>query len=169
MESVLLLNASYEPMGVISWRRAVSLWFSGKVEVVEEYDRDIRSVSIIIKAPAVVRLLRYINVRGRNVPLTRINIFARDGFSCQYCGITVKATQATLDHVLPRSRGGQTSWENMVCCCVKCNRKKGHCTPKEASMPLRSTPTKPKWVPILTLKLNGRIPNVWQEFLSHWR
>lgn len=164
--AVLLLNASYEPLKVISWQRAVSMFFGGKIEVVEEYDHEIRSVSVAIKAPAVVRLLSYIHVGRRTPPLSRTNILARDNFQCQYCGISLPSKDATLDHVLPRSKGGGTSWQNVVCCCKRCNRKKGAKTPKQAGMTLPKEPVQPDWLPVLQIRLNGRIPSSWQNFLE---
>lgn len=168
MKSVLLLNASYEPMKIISWQRAITMFFSGKVEVVEEYDHDIRSVSMIIKAPAVVRLLRYVTIRRRCPPLNRRNVFARDGGVCQYCNKALRYEQATLDHVIPRSKKGTTTWDNIVCCCGRCNRKKGNKTPAEAGMPLLAQPIEPGWLPVIRMKLNGEIPGIWQSFIAHW-
>lgn len=164
--AVLLLNASYEPLKVISWQRAVSLFFGGKIEVIEEYDHEIRSVSLAIKAPAVVRLLRYIHVGKRTPPLSRANILARDNLQCQYCTISLSAKDATLDHVVPRSRGGITSWQNVVCCCKRCNRRKGAQTLKQAGMKLLKEPVQPDWLPVLQIRLNGRVPSSWQSFLE---
>ena len=165
MQSVLLLNASFEPLKVISWQRAVSMFFLGKVEVVEEYDHKIRSVSLVIKAPAVVRLLRYIKVGKKSPPLCRSNILARDNFQCQYCSVDLTSREATLDHVIPRSQGGRTSWENLVCACSACNRKKGGKTPQEARMQLLKKPVKPDWLPVLSMRFHGRVPISWQTFL----
>ena len=109
MQSVLLLNASYEPLKVISWKRAVTMFFLGKVEVVEEYEHDIRSVSLVFKAPAVVRLVSYVSIRKKAPPLTRANLLARDNFECQYCGTGLNSKSSTLDHVIPRSQQGGTS------------------------------------------------------------
>jgi 5-methylcytosine-specific restriction endonuclease McrA len=166
MQAVLLLNNSYEPLKVISWQRAITLFFMGKVEVVEEYDHQIHSVSFAIKAPAVVRLLRYARIGRRTPPLCRVNILARDNFECQYCSKNLSAKEATLDHVVPRSQGGKTTWDNIVCSCAQCNRKKGGRTPREAKMALRSTPRRPEWLPVLTIKFHGRIPIVWNNFLG---
>lgn len=167
MEAVLLLNASFEPLRVISWQRAVSLFFLEKIEVLEEYDHEIRSVSIAIKAPAVVRLLNYVKPGKRVPPFSRFNIFARDNFRCQYCGRSLSAKQATLDHVLPRSRGGKTCWENVVCCCRACNIKKGARTPEQARMKLHKVPVRPGWLPVLQLRLNGKDNPAWHIFLRH--
>lgn len=165
MQSVLLLNASYEPLRVISWQRAVTMVFMGKVEIVEEYDHQIRSVSIVIKAPAVIRLLQFVKIGRKSPPLCRTNVLARDNFECQYCGRELSSKEATLDHVVPRSQKGKTSWENIVCCCPPCNRKKGGRTPAEAKMLLRKKPVKPDWLPVLNMRLNGRVPLSWQMFL----
>ncbi len=166
MQSALLLNASYEPLKIISWQRAITMFFMGKVEVLDEYEHDIRSVSLVIKAPAVVRLLRFINIGRKAPPLCRTNILARDSFECQYCGKNLSSKEATLDHVKPRSQGGKTTWDNIVCCCTHCNRKKGGRTPHEARMNLRKKPVRPDWLPVLNIKLHGKIPIAWQLFLS---
>ena len=168
MTSVLLLNASYQPMGVISWQRAVTMVFAGKVEIVEEYEHDIRSVSIAIKAPSIVRLLRFIRIPRRNPPLKRTNVLARDNFECQYCEKKLRLEEATLDHVIPRSQGGITSWENVVCCCKRCNRKKGGRTPKEARMRLKTKPVRPDWLPVINFRLHGNVPLCWKDFIRNW-
>lgn len=168
MGAVLLLNASYEPLRVISWQRAVTLFFSEKVEIVEEYEHEIRSVSVAIKAPAVVRLLRYVKIGRRTPPFSRFNILARDSFECQYCRESLTSKSATLDHILPRSRGGKTSWENVVCCCKSCNVTKGSRTLKEAGMKLLKKPIRPDWLPVLQIRLNGNVPNTWEIFLSSY-
>jgi len=166
MTSVLLLSASYEPLRVISWQNAVGLFFLGKVEIIEEYEHQIRSVSLAIKAPAVVRLLRFFRAGRRTPPLSRTNVLARDAFRCQYCDIELTSKEATLDHVIPRSQGGKTTWDNIVCACATCNRKKGGRTPKEAHMKLLSKPTKPDWLPVLNIKLHGKVPPSWHMFLQ---
>jgi 5-methylcytosine-specific restriction endonuclease McrA len=166
MTSVLLLNASFEPLKVISWQRAISMFFMGKVEVVEEYEHDIRSVSLIVKAPAVVRLLSYTRVGRRSPPLSRANVIARDNFLCQYCAKELTTREATMDHVIPRSQGGRTSWENIVCCCPPCNRRKGGRTPREAKMSLLKSPVRPDWLPVLNMRFHGRIPSAWKTFLG---
>ncbi len=165
MQPVLLLNSSFEPLKVISWQRAVTMFFTGKIEVVEEYDHHIRSVSLFIRAPAVVRLLRFVSIGRKSPPLCRSNILARDNFQCQYCSTALSTREATLDHVLPRSRGGKTLWDNLVCCCASCNRRKGGRTPAEARMILLKKPVRPDWLPVLTMRLNGNIPISWHLFL----
>ena len=166
MSSVLLLSASYEPIRVISWQNAVGLFFLGKVEIVEEYDHHIRSVSLAIKAPAVVRLLRFFRAGRRSPPLSRANVLARDGYRCQYCEVELSNKEATLDHVIPLSQSGKTTWENIVCACADCNRKKGGRTPKEAHMKLLKKPVKPDWLPVLNMKFHGKVPSAWHIFLQ---
>lgn len=168
MENVLLLNSSYEPMRVISWQRAICMFFSGKVEVIEESSNEVHSVSLVIKIPAVVRLLSFVKVRQKAPTLSRANILARDQFECQYCAKQLTPKEATLDHVLPRSQGGRTSWDNLVCCCASCNKRKGNQTPKQANMPLKQKPVKPGWLPVLQIRFNGKIPDSWQYFLANW-
>lgn len=166
MQGVLLLNASYEPLRVISWQRAVSLFFLGKVEVVEEYEHEIRSVTLAIKAPSIVRLLQYVRIGRRSPPLSRTNILARDNFQCQYCAVSLTSAEATMDHVVPKSQGGGTSWTNIVCCCKKCNRKKGANTPRQAGMKLSKEPVRPDWLPVLQIKFDGQVPTSWHDFFS---
>src|SRR5690349_17423324 len=138
MERTLLLNASYEPLHILSWKKAMTLLFAGKVEVLAEYDREIHSVSFSIKLPSVVRLLRYIRLKKslNHVKFSRINIYTRDEFTCQYCGQHFNSDDLTFDHVIPAAMGGDKSWENIVTCCFKCNHKKGGRTPQQAGMAL---------------------------------
>lgn len=166
MEGTLLLNASYEPLRVIPWQKAISLFFLGKVEVVEEYDREVRSVSLAVRMPAVVRLLRYIKLGRKRPPLSRLNLLARDNFQCQYCARIVTYKEATIDHVVPRSQGGETSWTNVVVACHPCNRTKGGRTPKQAKMELLNAAIEPDWLPILELRMHNRLPASWGIFLK---
>ena len=166
MATTLLLNASFEPLKVISWQRAITMSFLGKVEVVHTYEHEIRSVSLAIKAPAVVRLLNYIHIGRRKPPLSRVNLLARDEFTCQYCTRLLNKQSATIDHVIPRSQAGETSWENCVISCTDCNRKKGGNTPKQARMKLLNKPKQPDWLPILSIKLHKNLPQAWLVFLK---
>jgi 5-methylcytosine-specific restriction endonuclease McrA len=168
MEQVLLLNLSYEPLKVINWKKAITLLCLGKVEVIEEYGYDIHSVSLTIKLPSVVRLLRLVKRPKRPVRFSRQNIYARDRYRCQYCGKRFVSEELTYDHVLPRSRGGKTEWENIVTCCVSCNRKKGGKTPVEAKMRLIRKPTRPSWVPALRITIGIKeVPTAWRDYL-YW-
>lgn len=144
----LLLNGSYEPLSTISWQRAITLEFRGKVDVVERYEAVVRSPSTSWQLPAVCRLKRYVHAPRHRVRLSRTGVLARDGGCCQYCGARLTRATFTLDHVLPRCRGGGDSWENLVAACSPCNREKGGRTPTEAGMPLLSTPYRPRWVAV---------------------
>ena len=139
MASVLVLNASYEPLNITSWRRAIVLLLKGKAEQIEH-----KGIYLLpdIPLPTVIRLRYYIRVPYKDIPLTRRNILHRDGHSCQYCGYM--GDDLTLDHVIPRSRGGGDTWENLVTACVRCNVQKGSRTPKEANMILGCPPRKPR-------------------------
>ncbi len=162
------MNLSYEPLKVIDWRKAITLLCLGKVEVIEEYGRDIRSVSVTIRLPSVVRLLRLVKRPKSPVRFSRRNIYARDRHRCQYCGRRFPTEDLTYDHVLPRSRGGRTEWKNIVTCCVTCNRKKGGKTPEEAGMRLVRKPSRPTWVPAVRLTLGVKqIPSTWRDYL-YW-
>lgn len=165
MDSTLLLNASYEPIKIIPWERAITLFFLGKVEVVNTYEHEVRSVSLAIKVPAVVRLLRYIHLGKRRPPLTRFNLLARDNFECQYCGCTLSMSDSTIDHVVPRSQGGISTWQNVVVACHICNRRKGGRTPVQAKMLLRKEPIIPEWLPVLTVRFSKKMPPAWLLFL----
>ena len=164
--TTLLLNASFEPLKVISWQRAITMMFLGKVEVVEEYDHEVRSVSLALRMPCVVRLLSYVKLTRRRPPLSRLNLLARDGFSCQYCSTELSFRDATIDHILPRSQGGTTTWLNVVAACHHCNRKKGGRTPMQAAMKLRNRPYAPDWLPVLTVRFRKEMPPAWVTFLE---
>ncbi|RME61681.1 MAG: HNH endonuclease [Candidatus Dadabacteria bacterium] len=165
MRAALLLNASYEPLRVVSWKKAVTLVIMGKVEIIGAYDYFIRSVSLKIPAPAVVRLCRYVHVRPQSPPLTRKNLLLRDNYSCQYCNKTLLSSEATIDHVIPRSLGGKYIWENVVVSCKKCNKKKGNKTPEQAGMKLISQPKQPHWLPLMRMQVKGKVPPIWQQYL----
>ena len=139
MSQVLVLNASYEPLNITSWQRAIVLMLKGKAEPLEE---DLsHSINKTIKLPTVIRLKEYIRIPYREMPLTRKYIFQRDKYSCQYCGD--KKDKLSIDHVIPRSRGGKNIWENVTSACLSCNIAKGNRTPKEANMSLKVMPHKP--------------------------
>jgi len=153
---------------VISWQKAVTLLTLGKVEVVEEYDREIRSISFSIQLPAVVRLLYLVKRRRQEVKFSRKNIYARDNGICQYCGTALEPKEITYDHVLPKSKGGATSWENVVTCCVSCNCRKSNKTPQQAHMTLLKQPVKPRWTHFLRLHIGIKhTPESWRDYL-YW-
>lgn len=168
LELTLVLNASYEPLRVVPWQRAISLLWLDKAEVVESYDQRIHSPSFTMAIPAVIRFLHLVK-RWRSRPkFSRHNIYARDNFACQYCGKRFPTDALTFDHVIPRVRGGKTSWDNIVTACIECNREKGGRTPREASMPLRKPPREPIFHSTLLLRhQQGVIPESWRDYL-YW-
>jgi 5-methylcytosine-specific restriction endonuclease McrA len=170
MEQTLLLNASYEPLKVVHWQKAITLWCQGKVEVIAVHDREIRAVSVSFKLPSVIRLLRFVKIKRRfdYVPFSRANIYARDGHTCQYCNGVFQTADLTFDHVIPVSQGGRKDWENIVTCCVSCNRVKGGRTPLEAGMRLVRTPRRPDSAPAIRITVGLRnAPESWRDYL-YW-
>ncbi|MFP3870678.1 MAG: HNH endonuclease [Syntrophobacteria bacterium] len=166
METVLLLNATYEPLRVISWKRAITLLTRGKVEVLETYEREVRSVTLAIRLPSVIRLLHLVRFREHSVRFSRQNIYIRDKYQCQYCGKTLNPCELTYDHVVPKSLGGKTAWENIVTCCLLCNKKKGGRTPEQAKMCLVRRPKRPTVHPMLMITLRTRkTPESWRDYL----
>ena len=165
---VLILNASYEPLHVCSVKRAVNLLMHEVVERVEDSRRVLRTPSTLFPVPSVVRLKRYVRRPHRQrVAFNRRNVFRRDDQRCQYCG--GRAVDLTLDHVVPRSRGGPTSWENVVACCRACNARKRDRTPEEARMQILRRPTAPAF---LFTAAYGIVPDVdpaWEKYLPRAR
>ncbi len=170
----LVLNAdfrplSYFPLSVWSWQDAVKAVFMDRVSVVSEYDTEVRSPSISMRLPSVIALKEYIPA-ARRPAFTRFNVFLRDRFQCQYCGGSFPTQELTFDHVIPRSRGGRTTWHNVVTACSRCNLKKGNRLPHECQMFPRQPPRQPtSW----ELQENGRAfpPNYlhesWRDYL-YW-
>jgi 5-methylcytosine-specific restriction endonuclease McrA len=163
MQQVLVLNASYEPLNVTTVRRAHVLVFKGKAEVIEELDRPLQSATRSFPWPHVIRLVQYVRVpRTVQRKISRRALFARDGWRCVYCGDT--GGRLTLDHVVPRSRGGESVWENVVTSCAPCNLRKGDKLPHEVPMELRRKPGPP--APVLFIRLAApKIPTGWQPYL----
>lgn len=174
MAEVLLLNADYQPHSIISWKDAIVLMLTEKARVVESYDDwSVRSPSLTIKVPSVLVLLKYVVFR-QEVKFSRANIYARDEYQCQYCGKKaglrgkLRVTDLTFDHVIPRSKGGDTSWENIVTSCQPCNGKKAARTPREAGLSLLKEPVKPKTVSNVMFTLSRKnIPKAWRDYL-YW-
>lgn len=164
MGRVLLLNASYEPLHVCSWRRAIRLIHKGKAVSIEEDSST--KLGHGYHLPVVIRLLQYIKIPHKTVSLTRRNLLHRDNYECQYCG---SRKDLTIDHILPRSRGGKDEWLNVTTACTKCNVKKGNRTPDEAKMPLKTKPYRPAhFFPFeLSKHLNIHQPTsaIWQTYL----
>lgn len=196
--SVLVLNRQYMAVHVINVRRAFGLLVNKIAEVIHiedgvygNYDFDswreiselraefkqecpdedwIRSINFEVCVPRVLRLLHYDRLPKQRVRLNRRNVFARDENRCQYCNKRFPTNELSLDHVLPTCRGGETSWENLVCACVKCNVRKGGRTPKEAGMKLAKQPIRPKRSPLMTIKLGNPKYASWKTFLdaAYW-
>ncbi|HJL20524.1 MAG TPA: HNH endonuclease [Sandaracinaceae bacterium LLY-WYZ-13_1] len=166
METLVLTNG-YFPHRIVTWQKAVTMSYVGKVEVVETYEEIVRSVSLAMEMPAVVRLTRPVRHRPPRVRFSRVNVLTRDGFRCQYCGETLPARELTYDHVVPRSKGGRTSWTNIVTACRPCNHRKGNRTPTEAGMTLRQPPVRPKSLPFPTgqLRLGQPVPDPWKTWV----
>ena len=170
MEMTLVLNSSYEPLRVVHWKKAITLLCQGKVEVLEFHDQDIRGVSVTFQLPSVLRLLKMVKLKAqhRSVKFSRINIFTRDRYTCQYCHKRHRTENLTFDHVMPIAKGGKKTWENIVTACWRCNNKKSGRTPEEAGMLLKKKPVKPRWTPSLTLMLGLRkTPKTWRDYL-YW-
>ncbi len=194
--SVLLLNRLYMAVRVVSARRALTLLYRDLAEVVSvddgkylAYDFDdwvdvsqakrefepelhdwVRTVRFQIAVPKIIRLLGYDKLPAAGVKLNRRNLFARDQNRCQYCGKRFPSSELSLDHVVPRSQGGQNTWGNIVCACVRCNVRKGGRTPTEAGMKLINEPRKPRRSPVLTVKMSDSRYASWKQFLdfAYW-
>jgi 5-methylcytosine-specific restriction endonuclease McrA len=191
--SVLLLNRLYMAVRVVNARRALTLAYRNQAEIVcvedgkflsydfanwvevsaarrtfkpEEYDW-IRTVRFQVAVPKIVRLLGYDKLPRAEVKLNRKNLFARDRNRCQYCGRRCPTSELSIDHIVPRSQGGRTSWENVVCACVRCNVRKGGRTPDQAHMHLIAPARRPRRSPVLTIKLSESKYASWKQFLDY--
>jgi 5-methylcytosine-specific restriction endonuclease McrA len=162
---VLVLNATFEPLHVVSVRRAIVLLLKEKAEVIEAAEAKIRSENLALDMPLVIRLVYFVRVPHRLlIPLTRRSILARDRYTCQYCGAQPAKGQLTLDHVVPRSRGGGHTWENVVTACIPCNQRKRDRVLQEAGMTLLARPTAPRYAALVLLgKMQGH--EVWRKYV----
>jgi len=191
--SVLVLNKHYMAVRVVGAKRAFSLLFRELAEVVSvekgrysNYDFEswcevsqfkrtfepdgndwVSTVNFYVAVPRIIRLLFYDRLPRNEVKFNRRNIFARDRSRCQYCGKRFASSELSLDHVIPRSMGGRSVWENVVCACTSCNAKKGGRTPKQAGMSLIRTPVKPKRNPLVHIHLGHQRYRSWKQFLDH--
>lgn len=180
---VLVLNRVYQPIHITSVRRAFSLLYQGAAKAIDEQFQlfDFESWSALsaaahhdaigtvgrrIRVPRVIVLLVYERMPRMRVRFSRFNIYARDENTCQYCGVRLPRVDLNLDHVVPRSRGGATSWENVVCSCVPCNLRKGGRSPEEAGMRLLRTPARPRWTPLFRSATRRAFYREWRPFLS---
>ena len=191
--SVLVLNRLYMAIHVVSVRRAFALLFKELAEVVsiedgqfasynfeswrevsefraqfKEPEQDwIRTVRFEVQVPRIIRLLFYDKLPKQTVKFNRRNIFARDNNRCQFCGRKFPTTELSLDHIIPRSQGGQSTWTNVVCACLRCNVRKGGRTPREAHLKLIRMPEKPRRSPLLNVKLTSSKYSSWKTFLDN--
>lgn len=165
MGDVLVLNATYEPLSVVSVKRAVVLLLKEKAELIETATALLRSESFSLPRPLVIRLVYFVKIPRRvSLPVTRRGVLSRDQYTCQYCGSSPPRKELTIDHVLPRSRGGKTTWENIITACQKCNGRKGNRTPAEANMKLLSEPQRPRYVAIAALG-NAEAKQAWGKYM----
>ena len=180
---VLVLNRSFLPVHVTTVRRALTLLYQGIAKAVnEQYElfnfddwRQLRPregedaiglVNDVIRVPRVILLVAYDRIPKRHVRFSRLNIFLRDRNTCQYCGRALPRKELNIDHVVPRSRGGTSVWENVVCSCLECNRQKGGKTPDEAGMRLVKRPARPRWTPGASFKFDSKQYREWMPFLN---
>ena len=165
---MLVLNATYEPLSVVSVARALHLLLSKKAEMIESSDKMIHSAYLNLPVPTVIRLHYYVRIPyNLPLPLSRRALLMRDDYTCQYCGAQPGKEHLTMDHIMPRSRGGRTDWENVATACAPCNRKKSNRTPEEAHMKLFKPPTRPRfWSMAL---MTGPNNDVWKKYLVNGR
>lgn len=164
-EEVLVLNSDYEPLNICNVRRAMNLVFGGKVDVLHENSLVLRTISREYTSPSVVRLKSHVKRPHPQLRLSRRSILARDGYECQYCGHS--GHDLTVDHIVPKRLGGGTTWENLVCCCKKCNSRKGDKTLAQVGFSLNNPPRRPKYVPFISLTkfIAGARNEVWRDYL----
>jgi 5-methylcytosine-specific restriction endonuclease McrA len=191
-QQVLVLNCLWQAVNICTVRRALTLLFEGRAQVVltcsdgsfqtfsfhewkdlsqqEPHPESISTISFRIRVPRVILLLLFDRYPTKEVKFTRHNIFERDKNTCQYCGGAFDRKDLNLDHVIPRDRGGPTIWENIVCSCVQCNTRKGNRTPGEAGMHLIRKPKRPKWRPFVQINLSLQRHDSWKHFidLAYW-
>jgi 5-methylcytosine-specific restriction endonuclease McrA len=163
VSEVLVLNFTYEALNITSFQRAVKLIFSGKAEVVYDRERALASPTFRMRMPSIIRMLYYIKRPGQKVSLTKKNVLLRDDYTCQYCGVKGDRLM-TVDHIVPRSKGGPSTWENLVCACMRCNNRKNNRTPEHSGMALKRKPRMPKYIPWIQIKRNT-LPGEWHKFL----
>jgi len=180
---VLVLNRAYQPINVTTVKRAFCMIYAGIAKIVDEQYRtfdfeswselsvnanqeSIGIIGKIIRVPRVIISMTYEKIPKKRVRFSRYNIFARDKNTCQYCGIVYPRIDLNLDHVIPRSKGGMSTWENVVASCIDCNRKKGGRTPEQARMKLIKKPSKPNWTASLRFSLKALKYNEWKQFIN---
>ena len=163
---VLLLNQNYEPLNICRWQRAITLVYLDKAVMVEADSRMLHSPSMTMRMPSVVRLVRYIRRPLPEIRLSRQSLMERDSYTCQYCG--KRGRDLTVDHVIPRERGGRHEWSNLVACCMDCNNRKGNRTPRETGLSLLQRPQQPRFIPYLSFSVMRQAlgNEVWRDYLE---
>jgi len=191
-QPVLVLNRLWQAVNTCSVRRAFTLLYQGHAQVVAQDDSNnflthdfqswqdlsslepekemIKTISLSVRIPRVIVLLLFDRLPKKEVKFTRHNVFERDSNTCQYCGIVFDRTDLNLDHVLPREKGGLTTWENIVCSCIPCNTKKGNRLPHQVGMQLIRKPKRPKWRPFVNISVSTHYHDSWKHFLdlAYW-
>jgi len=161
-EAVLLLNSTYEPLNVINVRRAVRLLITDKANTIEHNGREIRHGKGVLRVPEVVRLSYYVRRPIQRVKYTKLAVFVRDNYTCQYCGLQTR--DLTVDHIIPKVRGGETMWTNIVAACKRCNNKKSDRSLKDAGLKLLRQPREPRFLPYLRMVRHGHQQS-WDKYL----
>jgi 5-methylcytosine-specific restriction endonuclease McrA len=173
-EMAEVVHIEKDAQGQSKWQNFNFADWAELSQLKKEFEPDgydwIHTVRFQIAVPRIIRLLGYDKLPRQDVKFNRRNIYARDGNKCQYCGKRMPTTELSLDHVIPKSQGGRASWENIVCCCVKCNVKKGGRTPDQAHMHLITRPVKPKRSPVINIRLADERYSSWKQFLdtAYW-
>lgn len=164
MKKTLILNTTFQPLGMTDWQRAITLFYLDKVKIIEYHDDfELRTVNRTYGCPSIAMIKDYAKFSIRNVRFSKDNVFIRDNFTCQYCGKQKTRNDLTLDHILPRSRGGVANWLNCCTCCKGCNSWKDDHTPEEAGMRLLTKPYRPTWEVNL---LKTDIPQEWRKYIN---
>lgn len=165
---VLVLNSTYEPINVCTTRRAIVLILKGLARTEERYERLYHSARASLPMPSVIRLMEYKHIPFERKSLSRKNILLRDHYTCQYCGKVLNPAELTLDHVIPRSKGGSSNWDNLVACCKRCNNHKGNKFPEEANMKLLKRPQSfSLHVNRQIMRYLGRTDEAWRKYLFY--
>lgn len=168
----LVLNSSYQPVKLVSWQKAMMLWFQDKVEVLEYHNSTfVRSARQNFQLPSVLRLKKYVSPRkSTRIKFSRENVYMRDNYTCQYCTKKFPLKELTLDHVVPASKMGRKDWTNVVTACRECNHRKANRTPLGANMPLLNEPKMPNWLPPMRQEFSlSHIPDSWEPYLASFR
>ncbi|MEN9579302.1 MAG: hypothetical protein RJA70_2311 [Pseudomonadota bacterium] len=161
----LVLTPWYLPYRVVGWQEAITLMCLDKVDLVVAYNEQVRSPSTSLPMPAVIRMRKKVSASRYRIRFSRLNVFMRDGFRCMYCGKTCRMSELTFDHVVPRSQGGVTQWENILSACRACNARKGNKTPAQAGMNPLGKAYKPQTLPVRPARVDyGSIPAEWKDF-----